>query len=277
MEITPAPLLFRGKHRLTIVRAPEPSQVIWQNLELSFCARFGRQVGVLFLSLTLLAVCFLFIMLAQAYGEKFRGLVPKSSLCTSVLPAVAFGKTIDNTGAVANVGLNSSLPTLAGFFRNGSNPTCLASKASQLYWLEAASVHSSTSPSSNLPSSRISSPGSNNSCLNECVSDSLSASKRRHCTVPTTTPGVNVTFSTYDIATCFCLNTLKANILNQGLFSGISTSIQTQGDFCFGPGSNYLAFNALIIFASVVTTLVNQLLMNMFLERIGCVMFFHWI
>ena len=54
----PPPLQFRGRHRLIVERAPEPQEILWENLEVSGWSHALRSIAVFFGLLWLMAVSF---------------------------------------------------------------------------------------------------------------------------------------------------------------------------------------------------------------------------
>ncbi len=87
------PLRFRGKDRLTCVHAPDPSQIVWQNLELSSANRLCRQMTVNGLLLALLVISFIFIILAQAQQAAFRSVAAFVTLLLILLLLLQGGRT----------------------------------------------------------------------------------------------------------------------------------------------------------------------------------------
>eukprot|EP00753_Platysulcus_tardus_P022558 PLAT9771.1.p1 GENE.PLAT9771.1~~PLAT9771.1.p1 ORF type:complete len:1198 (+),score=594.86 PLAT9771.1:165-3596(+) len=82
----PVPLRFRGKHKLTVERAPEPSDIVWENLEVSSLQRGLRRAITTLVTFILLIVSFLIIFWARANKDRFAAAVPSLSLCATALP-----------------------------------------------------------------------------------------------------------------------------------------------------------------------------------------------
>ena len=59
---------FRGR-RIKVTRAPEPSDVYWENLGVSKCEIYCKRVTTNILSIIVVAVCF-GIILGVSYGQK---------------------------------------------------------------------------------------------------------------------------------------------------------------------------------------------------------------
>jgi len=240
----PAPLKFKGE-TLAVRRAPDPSQIVWQNLETSWRTRTCLQTGVTIVLLLLLAASFFFIMLAQAYQVRFRSEVPNLGLCNSLLPAIAFNRSVTTTGALAP-SPNNTLPADLTLVRDAHDATCAALGASRVYWSTTA-----TAPP------RLSSTNATSPCLNECFSDSVAAGS---CTYDTVTPGRSITFARSDVVACYCTARLRAAVSTAGVFKGLRELVANDGKFCINSATDYLLYNALIIVASGIVVLINTVL-----------------
>jgi len=237
--LQPPPLRFRGKHRLSVSKAPDPSQIIWQNLELTACQRFLRQTGVNALLLLLLAVSFLFIILAQAQQARFRQNVPNILLCDSVLPAIAYNQPIVQSGSLAPGG---SLPSSLSFNHDKADPTCQPLGFDRFYWR-------SDDPSAVSQTSR----GAANPCLNECVNVKSS------CSWPNADGG-NTTFPLTTVAACYCLRVFTEAIAAKGIFTGPLSVASTEGGTCATVATDFITYNAFILVASAIVVIINLLL-----------------
>lgn len=78
----PAPLLFRGKHRLVVTEAPPPSDVIFENLEVPALSRLGRRVVTNLVTIVLLCVAlFVVVSLRAASNNVVAGADFDADLC----------------------------------------------------------------------------------------------------------------------------------------------------------------------------------------------------
>ncbi|CAM9878421.1 unnamed protein product, partial [Choristocarpus tenellus] len=59
--LQPKRLRFRGKHKLRVQRAPEPGNIIWENLEESTCRRAYRKAFTATVTLVFLGISFMAI------------------------------------------------------------------------------------------------------------------------------------------------------------------------------------------------------------------------
>jgi len=61
--------LFRGAYALKVEKAPQPSDIVWENLEISARSRAWRQLGTWTVSIVLLLIATL--MIALVNGKHF--------------------------------------------------------------------------------------------------------------------------------------------------------------------------------------------------------------
>ncbi len=236
------PLRFRGKHRLTVTRAPDPSQIVWENLEVPWTNRLMRQTLVNLLLLSLLVISFIFIILAQAQQAKFRAQVPQLSTCSVVLPAIAFGVSITSAGTLAP---GASLPPGLIMLRDDVNPVCLSNHRERIFWQSSNNAVLQSSPQD--PSAAV-------ICLNECVTAASSEICVWH------TVDGNITFPTNVHIACYCTQRLFSEISQKGIFTG-STSVYTaDGSLCAQVATDYITYNAFAVVASLIVVIMSVLL-----------------
>ncbi|OQR90366.1 transmembrane protein [Thraustotheca clavata] len=86
----PKELQFEGKYPLKIRQAPEPSNIIWENLEVPVAERRLRRYFTNFITFLLLLLSCGIISLAQSAQAKFSS-VTIPSFCNEALPAIFTG------------------------------------------------------------------------------------------------------------------------------------------------------------------------------------------
>jgi hypothetical protein len=234
--LQPPPLRFRGKHRLSIIKAPDPSTLIHQNLELSACNRFVRQSFVNLAMLFLIACSAIFIIIAQAQTNKFREAVPSLSVCNA-LPAIAYGEPLLKTGLLAP---GASMPDPTPYLVYQSNDaTCSALGRARFYYR-------TDDPAATLHTSR----GNANPCLNECIDTSAT------CNWPTSDGG-NLTFSMASVKPCYCLDLITTDLSKMGI-SGVYSIINSP--VCGQVAKDYVVSSAFLVIAALGVVIVNQIL-----------------
>lgn len=227
------PLRFRGKHRLTVSRAPDPSQIVWQSLELTPCQRFLRQTAVNALLVALLVVSFLFVILAQAQQSEYRASIPNLQLCNTVLPAVAYGQPLTNAGSLA---AGASLPSGLSLLHDAHDPICQPLGMPRLHW-------SSSSGNVAAKTSR----GAANPCLNECVDT------HARCTWPVTGSGAgNMTFPLTTTVACYCVRLIAEQIESKGIFTGAASVVSSESVLCGQVAVDYVVYQAFVVVGACV-------------------------
>jgi hypothetical protein len=89
----PRPLRFRKVYELEITSAPEPSNVIWENFEVSDRERMQRTLAVAFVVFVLLVISTAIVVFFQRAKTNALDGVPDVSVCAQILPTVRYGST----------------------------------------------------------------------------------------------------------------------------------------------------------------------------------------
>eukprot|EP00903_Cladosiphon_okamuranus_P010786 g10192.t1 len=84
----PKELKFQQIHKLKVVKAPEPDNIIWENLEFSKFKRRMRQSITGLISFVLLLIAFGLILAASGLQDNFSQIVPKIAYCQLEVPAL---------------------------------------------------------------------------------------------------------------------------------------------------------------------------------------------
>jgi hypothetical protein len=81
----PSRLKFRG-HRLHVEKAPEPDEIVWENLETGPTARFFHRVRTTIITIILMAICFAITLQASIYKQRFSDSIPSAKICQEEIP-----------------------------------------------------------------------------------------------------------------------------------------------------------------------------------------------
>jgi hypothetical protein len=90
----PKKLQFQN-HDIMVVRAPEPDQVIWENLEVPFSQKFYLRLRTAVIAFFLILICFIFILQASIYKQSFAESKPDLSLCNNMIPELYVNASSD--------------------------------------------------------------------------------------------------------------------------------------------------------------------------------------
>jgi len=100
----PVALRFRGKHRLIVKQAPDPSDLLWEYIGTSNASRSCRRCCTNFAALLLLLGAFVLVLVAQAAKERLSAQIPDLADCDTTLPSTFFGGLANATAAAAAAG-----------------------------------------------------------------------------------------------------------------------------------------------------------------------------
>lgn len=78
-------IVFAG-HKIYVSKAPEPDQIVWENLEVTRERKWYLRTRTGLITAGLVIICFVIILQASIYKEKFSKKIPSSSLCKATVP-----------------------------------------------------------------------------------------------------------------------------------------------------------------------------------------------
>ncbi|KAA0163608.1 hypothetical protein FNF31_02770 [Cafeteria roenbergensis] len=232
----PTPLRFRSSAALhqppvpiTVVPAPDPAELLWENLEASSAERCARQGLSTTAMLLITAVSLVFLVLAQQAAKLVDTETPPFAICSAEALTAAGGPSATPTThrIVRDAGLDATCPgDSRGLYVadiTGSEPV-------------PASGISGTDPAS---------------CASMCV---VPESKSPVCSGGT--GGRNFTKSS--LIPCFCLDTLTRAQQTGVLLTALSELANE--DLCISFAATAIVRNGFVALASLVVVLVNVVL-----------------
>lgn len=89
---TPRELKFRGK-RVTVTKALEPEEIVWENLEVKSIVKFYKQLRTILFTLVMIVICFIIIVQVSRQKTIFAAKLPSSLMCDTALPSLLSGGT----------------------------------------------------------------------------------------------------------------------------------------------------------------------------------------
>ena len=230
-------LRWQQVHALQVTQAPEPSNIIWEHLEVTPSERFLRQSFSNCLMLVLLLVSFAVILSAKSQEAAFRKDVPSAAVCNAELPASAFG----------------AYDAIPGKWRYTRGDPDLQAQCSavvpgtETMWIVDES--SGTVPPANFSSL----------CHSPCVKPSDSAA------VCETIDGKSA-FAPNARIGCYCLQQLVTLVQEEGLQDGPRTLVDTEGSLCTDFAEGYISLQGIVVAATLVVVIINFVL-TMLLTR----------
>lgn len=245
----PSMLRFRnGQYPLIVVPAPEPSNILWENLEVTDRGRFYRRSLTNFITFLLLLLSAIIISSAQSAQTQYKSKLPPSGLCDSALPEVFYGNN-SYSNRIWTLDWNSSATC---------NPASDGTKRFHITYTNG--IANSVTPTV---------PGS--SSLNRCLDPCTSSTNETVCsTMPCFVQSLAddgqscQTYLASHVLYCYCSSELTEAIASKGYVNGPKSLWDDQIP-CRGYITDYLKKNGLIVAAAAVVVIVNTLL-NMILR-----------
>ncbi|CAM9191176.1 unnamed protein product, partial [Discosporangium mesarthrocarpum] len=178
--LQPRQLRFRGRHRLTVKRAPEPGNIQWENLEESQRQRGGRKLVTALVTLLLLAFSFGVIYLTRIAENSYSSEdSPTEKTCLIDIPGLH--------------GLDEGTP----FIGEDSHPLGSSACPDGAHWVS-------------LEGSPYQTPGQPDQCVRPCININ-EGNELMEC-------GDGALFSPADIGKCFCRQEMKEALKDEWLF-----------------------------------------------------------
>ena len=223
-------LLYHRQFPLEVRRAPEPSDVLFDNLDTSAAEKCARRSGINLFMLLLLALSFVAIVIAQEQKEEFAKRVPDLTVCDLEAPAAAFG-SYDNA-ASARLARRTDLDATCG---DGH------------VWMQWVDGHGSPAPDQVYNTSLIASQGCSHVCRptsGDLQCNGLSGRRSWYASV---------------VPACYCVQALNEAVAAHGLFSGAAAVLNSER-LCEEYTQNFVISQTLIAVAAVSIVLVNTFL-----------------
>eukprot|EP00753_Platysulcus_tardus_P008360 PLAT15919.1.p1 GENE.PLAT15919.1~~PLAT15919.1.p1 ORF type:complete len:1334 (+),score=543.12 PLAT15919.1:95-4003(+) len=235
---------------LTVSRAPDPSTILWENMEVTKRERLGRQLLTAIVTILLLAISFTLVFTAQTAKRNFKDAVPSQRQCDVEVPAIALG-TYDFGSASAR------LSKVAATSCSGTN------------------VHIAVNGST----SAMAYASSNTSCLScyapRCQSECVPSACLQPCVDPADDQ-LCPTLSCYDtggsaaaagaecatlrrnsIVSCFCRAELERVVDESGLTAAADFLLQEESVLCGEFATNLLLGQTLTLVAAMGVVVIN--------------------
>ncbi|KAE9322116.1 hypothetical protein PR003_g17308 [Phytophthora rubi] len=248
-KFQPKALRFRdGKFPLTVLPAPEPSNILWENLEVTSRSRRIRRSFTNSVTFVLLLISGAVISAAQSAQQTFKDKAPPAGLCESTLPEIFYASP-DFLKAKASWDLEWN-----------PNATCSPGDSGEARYHVAYSNGIINPITVQNPTSPVSE-------LNRCVDPCLSEKSSTKCNTLACFDGVAreetgedcETYTASHVLYCLCTAQLQTSITELGLLSGPRKLWETYIP-CRGFLTDFIGKNAFIVVASAVVVVVNIVL-----------------
>ncbi|KAJ0399857.1 hypothetical protein P43SY_000425 [Pythium insidiosum] len=246
----PALLRFRGGAcPLVVTPAPEPSNILWENLDVTDRERFYRRSLTNLVTLLLLLVSAGIISGAESAQQQFRAKMPPPGLCERSLPQVFYG--------------NSSFRDVDWELAWRADRSCPAgAKGETQFFIAYTNGIAAASPTIQKPAPVADPAAPPRRCLEPCVSE---LTETMCSTLPCFDEALQdagqpcETYLASHALYCLCTAKLKESMAAFGYVDGPKRLWDTMLP-CRGFLKDYVAKNGFIVLAAAVVVVVNVLL-----------------
>ncbi|CAM9587159.1 unnamed protein product [Chrysoparadoxa australica] len=229
--LQPKPLRFKGIHPLTVVKAPNPSDIKWENMEVTRRQRFLRVALTVLVSACVIFVSFTITAAAHKTRQLYSNSLPADATCLEALPST---RNITSIGA-----------TLAHYDSKELEALGIGQCEDDELYIAVIGVDEEGNEAA-LPEPGVS------ACLDPCVEPT--STEDRSC-------AGDVSFTDADIATCYCRQLLIGALTEGG---GAGNLKGTLDGACDDLIEEYIKGQRLLVIASIVVAVVNVLLQVLF-------------
>lgn len=243
----PPQLLYRG-HQLKVTKAPEPDQILWENLEITPSDRLKRGAISRLVALLLVIICFIVILLASVNKVAFTKVIPDPNICDNVIPSLyVSGGKIPKEYKLSDISL---------YRDSRKDGLCKSIDPSSFY---GTYRYSSEYPTGNYSIDSCKKdalcPRQQSSEYCPCIS---TTSSEKCSSVGCNTKGVCQFFDASDISACYCHSKLTSTLRNRGPIATLR-QIDANGpnDVCYDFNEKYSIGVGLTYVSILATTIIG--------------------
>lgn len=95
---TPPALLFRGKYRIRVRQADDPTNIAWESIEINRCSRLGRSVVANTCLCVLLLATMVTVVLGTTYSRDILREAPDLTTCEVAVPTLLLSGDVLQSG-----------------------------------------------------------------------------------------------------------------------------------------------------------------------------------
>lgn len=108
----PRKLKLKGR-KIKVTQAPEPDQIIWENLEVTRIQQLYLRTRTNLITISLVVLCFIIILQASIYKQIFSARIPSSALCKQTVPELYTTSTVLTSKSVSSYTLTRPPSSMA--------------------------------------------------------------------------------------------------------------------------------------------------------------------
>lgn len=274
----PKQMLFKGR-LLSVKRAPEPDQVVWENIEVGPIQKTLARLRTLLEIIVLLIVVYALFAAAADARNKYTNITPPTGFCAHALPQLFAGSDYTNEALLAEMKLTRAPNTE----RETQDALCDAVLPNSYYALFTVNG-ALDQPVGNYNISACSVAATGDLCPVSSLDPQCpcrTAERTQQCSsigceLDATDPLVPcMSFSSADPLNCYCSNTLDSILNSGGTVAALSwfgsymfESVSDITDECIDMKYYFGASKIAMYLAILVTFISNKILRNIVLRNV---------
>lgn len=248
--------------RLRVQRAPEPDDILFENLEVSGLNKFARRLRTTTAMFLALLICFFVILQASRYRQQFSSSIPNLAYCSTIIPQQYTASTTN--ADVSSVTLVRPPDTLISYY----DSQCEAVVGGTFYAVYSRS-NSIKKPVVSYDISSCTRPSPFGLCpsVNEvsyCPCLSVQASdlcSTYQCTTVGASSKACLNYQTKLLADCYCASELSSLVKDgKGLAALTSYSQASSTPQCKAFYSGYIVVEVLTYSATFLVVIIGKVL-----------------
>jgi hypothetical protein len=259
----PQKLMFRG-YKLRVTPAPEPDQIVWENLEVNAGKRYYMRARTAVIAVVLVILSFIVILQAAIYKNIFSGRIPSLEVCDTVVPTLyANGTGIDVSTMVLTRPPSES--------RISYDTTCASTMGSDTFYAVYTADGNFANPIGNYD---ISACGVHGYCPKigyASFCPCISIKSKEPC-LPAGCAGSDEegkecdTFKASNIGVCFCYSALNDGLSANGVVATLNKLQSSNGDTSCKSFYKDYSLSVGLTYASVATTTIANTALRVYLK-----------
>lgn len=229
---TPPALLFRGKHRIHVSQADDPSTIAWENVEITDKERCCRSLVANAVLCLVLLLTMVIVIVGTVVSRDTLEKAPDLALCQTVVPGLLFGGQPPG-GDWSFVGAAADASSCS---RNDTSDKMLSIELSHV------DVHAAEQANARAQFAQLA--GHDGRCAGTC----FGPSDTFECKSPVDEQGGLVdasssrsrTFVASTVLGCFCLTDFSDQVMDRGFQQAVDAAREQHGGVCLDIATAFL-------------------------------------
>jgi hypothetical protein len=265
----PKKLMYRG-HKLKVTKAPEPDQIVWENLEIPLPKKIWMRSRTAIFVLLLVILCFIIILLASIYKNIFSGRIPSLATCDKIVPEIyANGTTVDFS--------SMQLTRPPSDQRIAQDTICRQRVGEKAFWAVYTLDGNASNPVANYDFDACDAHGlcpkygaaAYCPCISTEADDACYPAGYSACTDANDDGELEChTFQASDVGVCFCYNSLNQGLSADGVVTTLQKLDSSNGDLSCKSFYREYSLSVGLTYLSVATTTIANTFLRTYLKEL---------